>query len=84
MDTTREPVLTPRLRLGLGALALGLGSMFLFGKVLPSPLAAGIAASIAVAAAGFVLVIVEALRSPPEPTGAASGDRDRGTDPDAR
>ena len=61
-----EPVLTPRLRLGFGMLAFGIGLMFFSGKVLPSPLPAGIAGGIALAIAGFVVVIVEALREPPE------------------
>jgi hypothetical protein len=63
---TSEPVLTPRLRLGFGMLAFGIGLMFFSGKVLPSPLPAGIAGGIALAIAGFVVVIVEALREPPE------------------
>lgn len=61
-----EPVLTPRLRLGFGTLAFGIGFMFFSGKVLPNPLPAGIASGIALAIAGFVVVIVEALREPPE------------------
>jgi len=65
-DEIREPVLTPQLRLGFGMLAFGIGLMFLSGKVLPSPLPAGIAGGIALAIAGFVVVIVEALREPPE------------------
>lgn len=69
MNPTRELVFTPRLRLGFGLLAFGLGLMFLSGKVLPAPLAGGIASGIAVAVAGFVLVVVEALRDPPgDPT----------------
>lgn len=66
VDETPEPVLTPRLRLGFGMLAFGIGLMFFSGKVLPSPLPAGIAGGIALAIAGFVVVIVEALREPPE------------------
>jgi hypothetical protein len=58
-DETSEPVLTPRLRLGFGMLAFGIGLMFFSGKVLPHPLPAGIAG-------GIVVVIVEALREPPE------------------
>ena len=60
-----EPVLTPRLRLGFGMLAFGLGLMFFSGKVLPVPLPAGIAGGIALGIAGFVVVVVEALRDPP-------------------
>ena len=63
---TPDPVLTPRLRLGFGMLAFGIGLMFFSGKVLPHPLPAGIASGIALAIAGFVVVIVEALREPPE------------------
>jgi hypothetical protein len=63
---TPEPVLTPRLRLGFGMLAFGVGFMFFSGKVLPNPLPAGIASGIALGIAGFVVVIVEALREPPE------------------
>ena len=63
---TPEPVLTPRMRLGFGLLAFGMGLMFFSGKVLPSPLAAGIAGGIMLGIAGVVVVIVEALREPPE------------------
>jgi hypothetical protein len=65
-DATVEPVLTPRLRLGFGMLAFGIGLMFFSGKVLPAPIPAGIAGGIALAIAGLVVVIVEALREPPE------------------
>ena len=65
-DATAEPVLTPRLRLGFGMLAFGIGLMFFSGKVLPMPVPAGIAGGIALAIAGLVVVIVEALREPPE------------------
>jgi hypothetical protein len=64
MDAPPEPVFTGRLQLGFGLLAFGLGLMFLSGKVLPAPLAGGIASGIALAVAGFVLVVVEALRDP--------------------
>jgi hypothetical protein len=47
-------------------LAFGIGFMFFSGKVLPNPLPAGIASGIALGIAGFVVVIVEALREPPE------------------
>lgn len=57
-----EPVLTPRFRFGLGLMALGIGLMFISGKVLPTPLPAGIATGITLAVAGFVVVVVEALR----------------------
>jgi hypothetical protein len=65
-DETSEPALTPRLRLGFGMLAFGLGLMFFSGKVLPQPLPAGIAGGIALGIAGFVVVIMDALREPPE------------------
>ncbi len=65
-EETAEPVLTPRLRLGFGMLAFGIGLMFFSGKVLPMPIPAGIAGGIALAIAGLVVVIVEALREPPE------------------
>lgn len=61
-----EPVLTPRLRLGFGLLALGLGLMFLGGKVLPEPLPGAIAGGITLGVTGLVLVFVEALREPSE------------------
>lgn len=86
MDTTPEPVLTPRLLTGLGLIALGLGLMFFFGKVLPAPVAAGIAGGIAIAVIGFVLTVVESLREPPErAAGAESPDEDpRSTDMEGR
>jgi len=65
-EETPEPVLTPRLRLGFGMLAFGLGLMFFSGKVLPNPLPAGIAGGITLGIAGLVVVIVDALREPPE------------------
>jgi len=65
-DETSEPVLTPRLRLGFGMLAFGLGLMFFSGKVLPQPVPAGIASGIMLGIVGLVVVIVEALREPPE------------------
>lgn len=60
----REPVFTPRLQVGFGLLAFGLGLMFLAGKVLPVPVPAGIAGGITLAVVGFVVVVVEALRDP--------------------
>lgn len=65
MEPTGEPIFTPRLQLGGGLLAFGLGLMFLSAKVLPAPLPAGIAGGITLAIAGFVVVVVEALREPP-------------------
>jgi hypothetical protein len=64
MDPSREPVFTPRLQLGFGLLAFGIGLMFLCGKVLAAPVPAGIAGGITLAIAGFVVVVVEALRDP--------------------
>ena len=82
MDATREPVLTPRLLTGLGLIALGLGLMFFFGKVLPAPVGAGIAGGIAIAATGLVFTIAESLREPPDrAAGTDSPDEDpRSTD----
>ena len=65
-DQAPEPVLTPRLRLGFGVLAFGIGLMFLSGKTLPYPVPAGIAGGITLGIVGLVMVIVEALREPPE------------------
>jgi hypothetical protein len=65
-ETPREPIFTPRLQLGFGLLAFGVGLMFLAGKVLPAPIPAAIAGGITLAMAGFVVVVLEALR---EPTG---------------
>jgi hypothetical protein len=64
-DPASEPVFTPRLQVGFGLLAFGVGLMFLAGKVLPTPVPALIAGGISLAIAGFVVVIVEALREPP-------------------
>jgi hypothetical protein len=61
-EPTPEPVLTPRLRLGIGLMALGLGFMFISGKLLPWPVPSGIAGGIALAVGGFVVLVVEALR----------------------
>jgi hypothetical protein len=65
-DSSSEPVLTPRLRLGFGMLAFGIGLMFFSGKVLPYPVPAGIASGITLGITGLVVVIVDALREPPE------------------
>jgi hypothetical protein len=65
-EQASEPVLTPRLRLGFGMLAFGIGLMFFSGKTLPEPVPAGIAGGIALGIVGLVMVIVEALREPPE------------------
>jgi len=69
VDPAREPVFTPRLQLGFGLLAFGIGLMFLCGKVLPAPVPAGIAGGITLAIAGFVVVVAEALRDPVAPAG---------------
>jgi hypothetical protein len=65
-DQASEAVLTPRLRLGFGLLAFGIGLMFFSGKTLPYPVPAGIAGGITLGIVGLVMVIVEALREPPE------------------
>ena len=65
-DQASEAVLTPRLRLGFGLLAFGTGLMFFSGKTLPYPVPAGIAGGITLGIVGLVMVIVEALREPPE------------------
>jgi hypothetical protein len=73
-----EPVFTPRLQLGFGLLAFGIGLMFLSGKVLPAPVPVGIAGGISLAIAGFVVVVVEALRdpvAPPDEPGTPPGER---------
>jgi hypothetical protein len=64
-DRPPERIFTPRLQIGFGLLAFGIGLMFLAGKVLPRPIAGAIATGIALAVAGFVVVVVEALREPP-------------------
>jgi hypothetical protein len=66
-DSPPEPIFTRRLQLGFGLMAFGLGLMFLSGKVLPAPVPAGIAGGITLAIAGFVVVVVEALREPTAP-----------------
>jgi hypothetical protein len=83
MDPSPEPVFTPRLQLGFGLLAFGIGLMFLCGKVLPAPFPAGIAGGITLAIAGFVVVVVEALRDPVGSPGEeqASGDQGPASDP---
>ena len=65
-DPTPEPVFTPRLQVGFGLLAFGVGLMFFGGKVLPAPVPAAIAGGITLAIAGFVVVVVDTLRDPPE------------------
>jgi hypothetical protein len=83
-----EPVLTPRLRMGFGLLAFGIGLMFLAGKVLPDPVPAGIAGGITLAIVGFAMVIVEALREPTSdpapPDDRADGSPDAPQPPDPR
>lgn len=70
MAAAEEPIFTRRLKLGFGLLAFGLGLMFLCGKVLPAPWPGGIATGIALAVAGFVVIIVESLREQPESSDA--------------
>jgi hypothetical protein len=76
-----EPVFTPRLLLGFGLMSFGIGLMFLAGKVLAAPVPAAIAGGIALAIAGFVVVVVEALREPsaPDTVGTAAEDRPSAT-----
>ena len=83
-ESPREPVFTPRLQLGFGLLAFGLGLMFLSGKVLPAPVPVGIAGGISLAIAGFVVVIVEALRDPVAPPDEPETPRDERSAPDPR
>ena len=66
MPPPDEPIVTPRLRLGVGLVAVGLGLMFLGGKVLPSPVAGVIAGGILLGVVGLALVVVEGLREPPD------------------
>lgn len=66
MTPTREPIFTPHLQLGFGLLAFGIGLMFFSGKVMPTPVPAGIASGIALAMAGFVVIVVDALRDGPD------------------
>ncbi len=75
-DTPPEPVFTPRLQLGFGLIALGVGLMFLAGKVLPAPIPAAIAGGITLAFAGFVVVVLEALREPARQPEAPAPPRD--------
>jgi len=65
VEPSPDRVFTPRLQLGCGLLAFGLGLMFLAGKVLPAPVPLLIAAGIVLATAGFVVVLAEALRDEP-------------------
>jgi hypothetical protein len=50
------------MKVGIGALALGLGVMFFSGKVLSPALAGGIALGIFVALLGLILIIWEGIR----------------------
>ncbi len=84
MEPTREPIFTPRLQIGFGLLAFGVGLMFLAGKVLPTPVPAAIAGGITLAITGFVVLVVEALRDPPAPPegeGGAGGEESTPTRP---
>jgi hypothetical protein len=81
MEPTREPIFTPRLQVGFGLLAFGVGLMFLAGKVLPTPVPAAIAGGITLAIAGFVVLVVEALRDPPVTPEDERGTGDEGSTP---
>jgi hypothetical protein len=78
IDPSREPTFTPRLQLGFGLLAFGIGLMFLCGKVLTAPLPAGIAGGITLAIAGFVVVVIEAVRDPIAPPDDGRAPEDHG------
>jgi hypothetical protein len=84
IDPSREPIFTPRLQLGFGLLAFGIGLTFLCGKVLPAPVPAGIAGGVALAIAGFVVVVIEALRDPAASPSEERAPSDHGPAPDAR
>ena len=73
MEPTREPIFTPRLQIGFGLLAFGVGLMFFAGKVLPTPVPAAIAGGITLAIVGFVVLVVDALRDPPAAPGEKEG-----------
>jgi hypothetical protein len=64
--TGPDRIFTPRLRLGVGLGLAGLALLFLSAKVVTPPRPAGIATGIVLAVAGLVVVIVEALRDPPD------------------
>jgi hypothetical protein len=81
MTSTPEPIFTPRLQLGFGLLAFGVGLMFFCGKVVPTPIAAGIAAGIALGFTGLVVVVVEALRDGPERPGEGVPPPEGGSSP---
>lgn len=78
IDPSREPTFTPRLQLGFGLLAFGIGLMFFCGKVLAAPVPAGIAGGIALAIAGFVVVVIEAVRDPIAPPDDRRAPEDHG------
>lgn len=62
MNERDEKVFTRGMKLGFGALGLGLGIMFLSGKVLVPARSGGIALGIFVALVGLILVIWEGIR----------------------
>ena len=62
MTELNEKVFTRGMKAGFGALALGVGVMFVSGKVLSPALAAGIALGIVIGLAGLVLIIWEGIR----------------------
>ena len=62
MNERDDKVFTRGMKVGIGAMALGLGVMFFSGKVLTPAVAGGIALGISVALAGLILVIWEGIR----------------------
>jgi hypothetical protein len=64
--TRPDQIFSPRLALGVGLIAIGLGLLFLSAKALAAPWRPGIVAGIIGAVAGLVVVMVEALRDPPD------------------
>jgi hypothetical protein len=61
-----DRLFTPRLRLGVGLVAAGLGLLVVSAKLVSVPRPAGIAGGIGLALAGLVVVMIEALSDPPD------------------
>ena len=62
MNERDDRVFTRGMKVGCGALALGLGVMFFSGKDLSPALAGGIALGIFVALLGLILIVWEGIR----------------------